>query len=63
MHPRYIPTVEQFRPFRHHPAADYRAKGAPTRGLLAWIAGSDGQNDRERPHARGRLRPPAEFRG
>ena len=62
MHPRFIPTVEQFRPFRHYPATDSRSNGAEARGLLAWIAGSDGQVARDRPSARGRLRPPAEFR-
>ena len=62
MHPRFVPTVEQFRPFRHHPTTDYRSNAGAARGLMAWIAGSDGQTARERPPARGRLRPPAEFR-
>jgi hypothetical protein len=62
MHPRFIPTVEQFRPFRHYPATDYRSNGAEARGHLALIAGTDGQIARERPPARGRLRPRVEFR-
>ena len=62
MHPRFVPTVEQFRPFRHHPATDYRSNGGAARLFTAWIAHSDGQIGRERPPARGQLRPPAEFR-
>ena len=62
MHPRFIPTVEQFRPFRHHPATDYRSNGGAARALLAMLGGSDGQIGRARPQTRGRLRSPAEFR-
>jgi hypothetical protein len=58
MHPRYIPTVEQFRPYRHHPAPADPSQRVSGRSLRDWITG--GGSDR-RP-ARGRLRPPVEFR-
>ena len=58
MHPRYIPTVEQFRPYRVHPAATDPSQRVSGRALRDWITGP-GPN---RPPARGRLRPPAEFR-
>ena len=32
MHPRFVPTVEQFRPFRHHPTTDYRSNAGAARG-------------------------------
>ena len=57
MHPRFIPTVEQFRPYRDHP----RQPGQ-IRALLAMIAGTDDAATGYRRPARGRLRPPAEFR-
>jgi hypothetical protein len=62
MHPPFTPTVEQVRPFR-----DYRADATPSQrasigSLLASITGGEGRSRENRPPARGRLRPPAEFR-
>ncbi|MDX6377976.1 MAG: hypothetical protein QOE98_2279 [Gaiellaceae bacterium] len=62
MHPRFIPTVEQFRPFRSHPTQRYPSQRALVRSLLGSIAGGEGRSARNRPPGRGRLRPPAEFR-
>ncbi len=48
MPPRFIPTVEQFRPFRHHQASDSRSNG----GVLASIAGRTARFARYRQRAR-----------
>ncbi len=58
MHPRFIPTVEQFRPYRHHPAPSDPSQRDSGRNLRDWILGGGAS----RPQTRGRLRPPAEFR-
>jgi hypothetical protein len=57
MHPRYIPTVEQFR--GHYTEYDrfLLAHREPSR-FSAFMA----RSVRGDKHARGRLRPPADFR-
>ena len=58
MHPRFIPTVEQFRPYRHHPAPSDPSQRVSGRacGTGSSAAAPAGRQ------TRGRLRPPAEFR-
>ena len=38
MHPRFIPTVEQFRPYRHHPAPFDPSQAVSRRELMDWSA-------------------------
>jgi len=57
MHPRYIPTVEQFR--GHHSAYDRFLLDHREPSRLAEFMSGALRSDRP---ARGRVRPPAEFR-
>jgi hypothetical protein len=61
MHPRYVPTVDQFSSLRHLPSSVNDADRRSIRRFGGSIMAVAGQIARDRSPARGRLRPPAEF--
>ena len=62
MVPRFLPTVDQFRPFRHHQPVEHRPERRPIRRAAASVAAVIVSGLRDRSPAFGRLRPAAEFR-